>query len=483
MSSTFPNFKGRGSSVQPRVQVTAMQRLVMAGAHSLLAAIVATSLSPPQVTRVIYLYFMSIATAYNWNNPGTLTGTNDGWNWDSAVGTPVPMAAAAALATQAVVGVVHGAIPILDTSSPWAAAWAVWFNGRQADGSATSNAIKAGDHLPNDVSSNGVWTRRYLDVTTVQPITTWENPSQWTPLTTGTGNQGFAGMHWRDVASTLDLDEASFDIMCDKMYPDPDSRTFEVDLVKNILTTPATSPSIDTRKVIAEFWALSCPETVTPPGFTVWLWMDYVQTFGNVSDIVFIKSGLEVGVGQFEVGRLTWRTKLRHMQARPIQEIRSRYAGQQIASWNTNTTIDGGLYLPYQAPQFVSPPFPDTASGHSAFAQIFANTMTKWFGAAIPESTPRRRTGLNLISPMMRTAASQRAPYATFTIPRRSSVIQATVPATPITLSYGSWQETADASGISRQYGGVHCLSAHYMSQAIANTLSPIIDCQWNLRP
>jgi len=466
--------------VQPRLTTT--QQTVLAGLDPVFAAISAASLSPPQVTRVFYLYFMSVTTAWNWNTR-TLTGTNDGWNW-STQGESISLATAVPLISQVIVGLVNGAVPLVSNTSPWATAWAAWFNARQADGSAINNTIKAGQHLPNDVFANGVWSTTYLKVDegTTQNVNSFLHPDQWTPLEFTyngvTSHQPFAGMNWRDVSSTMVFDEAAFDTMTDCMVPDVAARMIEVVDVKTILNDTRITPSIDERKVIAEFWAQG-PSTITPPGFSIWLWKDYVETFA-VSDTVFFKSGLDLAISQFEVGRLTWRAKLRYMQARPIQEIRSRYKGQQVDSWNGR--IDGGTYKAFQEPGFATPPFPDLPSGHSAFAQICANTMTKWFGASISGGR-RRRTGLNQLSPMLNTLSTQTAPYATFTIPRRSSQIQATVPARPITLSYNTWQETADDSGISRQYGGVHCLSAHYVSQAIANMLSPIINTHWNLNP
>jgi hypothetical protein len=85
---------------------------------------------------------------------------------------------------------------------------------------------------------------------------------------------------------------------------------------------------------------------------------------------------------------------------------------------------------------------------------------------------------LNLLSPTFN--GWQTRPFGSFQIGKGTSEIQpSVVPNTTITLSWPTWQAMADSSGISRQYGGIHCASAHSGSVALANELHSILIPYW----
>ena len=76
--------------------------------------------------------------------------------------------------------------------------------------------------------------------------------------------------------------------------------------------------------------------------------------------------------------------------------------------------------------------------------------------------------------------SDQTVPYGSFTTAAGTSEIQpGVVPAAPLTLSWQTWQAMANSAGLSRQYGGIHCNSAHLGSQAAANALTPIVSAAW----
>jgi hypothetical protein len=242
----------------------------------------------------------------------------------------------------------------------------------------------------------------------------------------------------------------------------------------------------DTQKVIAEFWA-GGPFTVAPPGMFVWFWKEYMlstNTTINHDYTSFFYSAFELGIQLFEISRLVWGLKKDNMQARPIQDIRRLYASVPadgtIKKYD-GTNIAGNVWVPYQASNFVTPPFADFPSGHSGFSQCFANVMTKWFGSSIPSTTPRTVSDMNLLSKIF-TGVNQTTSFGSYTIPAGVSEIQSgIVPASPITLTWSTWQDMATSAGVSRQYGGIHCVSANTGSQVVANNLLGYVNTNWGI--
>jgi hypothetical protein len=62
---------------------------------------------------------------------------------------------------------------------------------------------------------------------------------------------------------------------------------------------------------------------------------------------------------------------------------------------------------------------------------------------------------------------------------RTSQIQTGVVPATDIHLTWSVWQDIADSAGVSRQYGGIHAVSAHQGGQAVANTAFLLIASRW----
>ncbi len=53
------------------------------------------------------------------------------------------------------------------------------------------------------------------------------------------------------------------------------------------------------------------------------------------------------------------------------------------------------------------------------------------------------------------------------------------VPASDIHLTWSVWQDIADSAGVSRQYGGIHAVSADLGGKEVANTAFPLIASSW----
>jgi hypothetical protein len=185
----------------------------------------------------------------------------------------------------------------------------------------------------------------------------------------------------------------------------------------------------------------------------------------------------DLAIHLFEMGRVTWRLKAAHMEDRPIQEIRRRYTGQQIQSWNG--TVDGAQWIPYQEANFVTPPFADFPSGHSAFSKSFALTMNKWFGTTITK-TSTFYDRQQLICPLFKT--NETINYGDFLVKPGTSQIQSTVPSTAITLSFTEWNQISDSAGISRLYGGIHAETANQSSKDTAVQVDTYINSTWDIQ-
>jgi hypothetical protein len=210
----------------------------------------------------------------------------------------------------------------------------------------------------------------------------------------------------------------------------------------------------------------------------IWFWKKYIEATGKDMNTM-IYSGLELSINIFESSRLTWALKRFHMENRPIQEIRRRYATQNLTKYD-GTVISGSLWVPYQETTFVTPPFADFPSGHSTFSQSFASVMTAWFGNTIPVMD-MTMSDLTLLSPLF-AGRSYVNKLSNILIPANSSMIQVgSVPSTDQNISWTTWQDIADSAGISRQYGGIHCQSAHVGGQSVANSIFPLVTSGWSI--
>ena len=322
--------------------------------------------------------------------------------------------------------------------------------------------------------SSANWNQTIVvDGVTVNAIDGFPQPRQWTRLTVNGTLQKYATYSWNNVRSTCLTAQNETDLQALVTPVTGADRDSEIDVVLNIAQNLT-----DQEKIIAEFWAGSAPGTMPPPLMAVWLWKEYVRS-GSFSCSTIMYSLLDLAVHLFEGSRVTWAQKYAFMEARPIQEIRRRYAGQQITSWNG--VIDGAQWIPYQVSSFVTPPFPDFPSGHSHFTQAFALTMNKWFGPNINKNTITYDLQ-TLYSTSFR--SNQTVSFGDFTfLPGSSAVEPGVTPVAPVTLSFSTWQDMSDQSGMSRLFGGIHTISAHYGSQTSANAVDGYINASWGITP
>jgi len=465
-----------------------LQYIVNAALDSMIRYVASQNVGPTKGSRLFYLWSASIAQAWNWVSADPrISGVQDGWNWDQ---NPKLGGGAALSANDSITwmcGVIDFITPYfisgtyrsIYSCSPstiarvqaagnwtaWTTAWNTWYTARQADGSAAATALP---------TSSANWNQTIIvDGVTVNNINAFPQPQQWTRLTVKGVKQGYLTYLWDSVQSSCLTLSNEIAIQGSVAPVTGAARDAEID---NVLYL--SENLTDLQKIIPEFWAGSDPGFHSPPLMLLWFWKEYMRCQTGISCSSLIGSLLDLSIHLFEGARVTWSLKSIHMQARPIQEIRRRYAGQTLASWNG--TIDGSQWVPYQLSNAITPPFADFPSGHSHFSKAFALTMNKWFGSTITK-TSIRYDGLTLLSPIFK--REQTALYGDFVINAGDSEIQAgVVPTAPITLSFATWNEMADQAGLSRLFGGIHAMSAHTASQSTAVSVDGYIQSSWNIR-
>jgi hypothetical protein len=487
-------FEGRLVSMQPAedddiykinsnnpTQGELIQTSVM-NALSDLFSYMATSNSGPTIcSRIMYLFFFSITSSYN-AVVGGKTGINDNWNWsksyilnDNTLYSWIQQTLAYCL-PNIIPGWSNGIMKFTPAFTNFSNDWDTWFAIRNTDNGQVGGSAR---NPPTSTQVPNITT--FLDVNASQDISSFPQPAEWTPLSfdSGVTKKNYLTYGWGTVTSpSLSAGNETFILSLNSTpaYPAGATRDTEISDLLNMSETLT-----DRQKVIAEFWEGGA-NTITPPGMCLWFWKEYIIS-QDIKDLnILFFSGLDLTIGIFEASRLCWNVKGLNRQARPIQEIRRKYATLGATSIKYDgTTIDTRKWLPYQKPTFVTPPFPDFPSGHSTFSQMFAQVMTDWFGSTIQNQKVQAPfSQLSLLSPILKT--SQPGPFGTFTITTGSSSIQpGVVPAITLTLSFTSWQEMADQAGLSRQYGGIHAASAHTGGQNLANSIRPSQKANWPL--
>lgn len=455
---------------------------------------------PTRSSRLNYIFFSTIAQAFNYVSP-ILSGIKDDWNWNTHEVLTDDMEIYV-FVNNALIECFPRLVPTFDITlfkhderirmgwtpqqqneyvnqlkektkfSSWFSNWSTWYNSRQNDNSVQSAIPPQNSDLPNGVTSiDPEKSQNYNDTTT------FPKKFQWTPIVVNGKKQKWLTWNWLNVRSTC-LTNTDDNTLMTKSYSDfPTNRLSDIESLVSTVTQIK-----DREKIIAEFWA-GGPYTSSPPGILMYLWLHFIKST-NIMEKVGIKkiilSGLELATNLFEVGRLVWGVKKYYTQSRPIQDIRNMYSMSTIKAYN-GSNIPGSLWLPFQANNFITPPFPDFPSGHSAFSRVFSIIMTNWYGSQIPAQSSQMCRLSQIVSPLFKTDPI--SGVGNYEIASGSSEIQpGIVPSMSIQLSWNTWNEMAESAGLSRQYGGIHAMSAHTGSITLADSLVPVVNSYWNFR-
>jgi hypothetical protein len=256
------------------------------------------------------------------------------------------------------------------------------------------------------------------------PPATGSNYVQQTPLTPQWGTvKGFALNPATQMPPSLS----------DPTLPGPPmAADGSYDPTETDLALSDTSNLDAVKKAKAEYWA-DGPQSEFPPGHT----MVFAQAISRMRAHTLdqdVKLFFMLGNAEMDASISAWKLKYQYDCVRVITAIRLRYKDQYITSWlgpnKGYGKVLGQNWLPYQALNVVTPPFPEYVSGHSTFTAAGRTILGGFEGS----------DKFN----------------AQVVIPAGSSRFEANTPATDITLTWKTLTDAADEAGWSRRWGGIH---------------------------
>jgi hypothetical protein len=271
-----------------------------------------------------------------------------------------------------------------------------------------------------------------------QPVNTADtvvDPWRWQPLRVPLGvgpPQRATTPHWSKVKGFALKSPFQF------TTPGPDrlKSSFDPKHIDNLMALTANLS--DRQKVTAEYWA-DGPRSEFPPGHWALIAQVLSRKRGHSLD-ADAKLFFALGNALMDASIAAWAAKYRWDFVRPITAIRHRYEGKLVTSWlgpyRGYGQVPGEQWIPYQAPNVVTPPFPEYVSGHSTFSSAAATILARFTGSDSFGAGTTVKAGSSLFEPRTDT--------------------QAGTPATDIVLSWPTLTAAAKDAGLSRRMGGIH---------------------------
>jgi len=194
------------------------------------------------------------------------------------------------------------------------------------------------------------------------------------------------------------------------------------------------------QKAIAEYWA---PERwATPASHFVDITKDISEREGFSLD-QDVRLFFTIGNAMMDAGVAAWDAKYRFNYVRPVTVIQ-RMGSTPIYAYDHRTNRPGTLAAEDWEPYLETPAFPEYVSGHSAFAAAWARAMELSLG-----TDQMDYTGL------------------VYFLNEENSVHLRD----PIQLHYQTFDDAAQASGMSRLYGGIHWMTGNTEGLAMGRAL------------
>lgn len=274
----------------------------------------------------------------------------------------------------------------------------------------------------------------YSDYTGYEPVNDPDHindPNRWQPIRFSDGHGGFVvpayvGPFWGLVVP-FGLPSSS------QFQPGPPERYPHGGYVAQAEQILELDAQLDDReKMIAEYWA-DGPNSELPPGHWT-LFAEFVSRRDGHTFDEDVKLFFTVGNAVFDAGVAVWQCKREFDSERPITAIHFLKAGKRVLATvpgRGRRVIDGADWVPYQPATFVTPPFPEYISGHSAFSAAAAEILLRTTGSDDFGGSVTFPAGSSRVEPGM-------------------------TPAADLTLSWATFSAAADEAGISRRYGGIH---------------------------
>ena len=140
------------------------------------------------------------------------------------------------------------------------------------------------------------------------------------------------------------------------------------------------------KKAKAEYWA-DGPASVFPPGHD-FIFAQALSRRKSHSLDTDVKLFFMLGNAMMDACIASWWQKYRYDYVRPITAIRfnPNFKNKLVNSWLGPNKgfgmVPGSQWMPYQALNVVTPPFPEYVSGHSTFSGAGATVLASFFGEA-----------------------------------------------------------------------------------------------------
>lgn len=307
-------------------------------------------------------------------------------------------------------------------------------------GRTAAQAVIAFRHDDGSNQLNG-----YADTSGYQPYNTWDqlrDPWRWQPLCVPIPAQGQPcngavqkplTPHWRDITPFALLQPLQYKVTGPAKNADGSYATSDVER-----SLADTSNLTDANKVKAEYWA-DGPNSEFPPGHWA-LFAQVVSRKRGHSVDTDAQMFFALGNALLDASIAAWETKYLYDFVRPTTAIRNHYEGQQITSWlgpyQGYGKVDAARWQPYQAPNVVTPPFPEYVSGHSTFSAAASKVLQSFTRSDAFGANVTIKAGTSLFEPRTATRAG--------------------TPANDVTLSWSTFTAAADEAGWSRRWGGIH---------------------------
>lgn len=292
------------------------------------------------------------------------------------------------------------------------------------------------------------------DFTGYQPLNPPEPASlkdinHWQPLLVKNKTQHFLAPHWPLVKP--------FALQFAKQFrPDPPFNSKETpnEFKKQAQEIIAISESLsDKEKAIAEYWD-DGPGSYTPPGH----WCDITQFIcekEKYNNKDCIKLFFTLTNGFLDASVASWECKRRYDSVRPITAVHELYRGRIIRAWGGpfkgTVEMDGKDWMPYQKPDFITPPFPEYVSVHSAFSKAAAYIINAYTKKESFDGCFLVKKGSSLIEP-------------------------GKTPSVDIMLEWPTLSAAAEEAGMSGLYGGIHFKKANEVGQKLGTLVGK---CVW----